>query len=443
MYKRIKFIISLMLIFAIFVGCFCLPAASYENNVKTSSADIVLVNMDTDTTVYSQKPDNKWYAGYLSELVTFLICYEDLPYPDAIEYKVEQSFISDLTYSDGCLDAYVDQTLTVTDLMAIMLLTSGSDAANALADLASGGDRAAFVEKMNDRVKRLGCEKTHFASPGYDETTSHVTTCRDLYVIYSEVYKNEFYQKLMDKNSYVPTPYKEEADKEENTIISEASIMNSNSPYYFRYVNDAKYSHTESTYSGIALTTTYRGKTYFFAALLGQDGKEKNVYADAKSLTTWAYLNLSDRKVLSSEDAISQVKVVRDWGEYDVDLHPFNSAFKTLPNDYEEEKLTYTFDVPESVGTPLFKGQGVGEAKLYYEGDEIDTVKLIVNSDEGLGMLSDTGRFYTYIYSQLTVNQPPEKDDEDILADSGKNNNNADNDVTIGLEKPVTAETEG
>ena len=277
MYKRIKFIISLVLIFAIFVGCFCMPTASYSNEVKTTSADMILVNMDTDTTVFSQKPDNKWYAGYLSELVTFLICYEDLPYPDAIQYKVEQSFISSLPYSDGCLDAYVDQTLTVSDLMAIMLLTTGSDAACALADLASAGDRDAFVGRMNERVAQMGCEKTHFASPGYDETTAHVTTCRDLYVIFKDVRKNEFFRKIMDENSYIPSIYQEEDDAQDYAIVSNASIMNPESPYYFRYVNDSKYSYTEATYAGIALTTTYRGKTYFFAALLGQNGKEENV----------------------------------------------------------------------------------------------------------------------------------------------------------------------
>ena len=70
MNKRIKFLISAVLIFALFVSSFILPASSYETGVETSTADMLLVNLDTDTVVFSQKPDNMWYAGYLSELTS-------------------------------------------------------------------------------------------------------------------------------------------------------------------------------------------------------------------------------------------------------------------------------------------------------------------------------------------------------------------------------------
>ena len=89
MNKRIKFLISAVLIFALFVSSFILPASSYETGVETSTADMLLVNLDTDTVVFSQKPDNMWYAGYLSELVTFLVAYELIDKPEEVTYKVE------------------------------------------------------------------------------------------------------------------------------------------------------------------------------------------------------------------------------------------------------------------------------------------------------------------------------------------------------------------
>ena len=58
------------------------------------------------------------------------------------------------------------------------------------------------------------------------------------------------------------------------------------------------YSYTEDTYEELALTTTYHGQTYLFVGLLGLHQSERNVFADARKLTTWAYLNLSDRQAL-------------------------------------------------------------------------------------------------------------------------------------------------
>ena len=398
MNKRIKFFISISLIFAIFVSCFMIPASSYETDVETSTSDILLVNLDTDTVVFSQKSDTNWYAGSLSELMTMLLAYEMIDDPASVTFKVEQSYISGLPYSDGCLDDFVGQTLTAEDLMAIMLLTSGSDAAYALADLSTDKDRDAFVSAMNERAELLGLKSTSYVSPGFDGTSKQHTTCRDLYTLYLEVRKNQFFNKVMRDKSYTPSGM----DEEESAITATASILNEKSPYYFRYTNDAMYSYTEETYEVLALTTTYRGKTYFFAGLLGLHESERNVFADARKLTSWAYLNLSDRKMFNAEDVLSDVTVQPDWGDYQVGLHPYNSAFKTVPNEYDESKLSYTFDIPESIKTPFYAGQEIGRAKLYYGEDEIDDIALSSNSDEGLGMLSDFGRFSGYVYTRLT-----------------------------------------
>lgn len=398
MNKRIKFLISAILIFAIFVSSFIIPASSYETKVETSTSDLFLVNLDTDTVVFSQKPDTNWYAGSLAELMTFLLAYEMIPNPDTVTFKVEQSYIDALPYSDGCLDRFVDTTLTAKDLMAIMLLTSGSDAAYALADLSTNNDRDAFVAAMNERVATLGLKSTAYVSPGFNNTSAQHTTCRDTAMLYQEVRKNEFYLTVMKNKAYTP----QGMDEETYRVEAEASILNENSPYYFRYTNDAMYSFTEETYEELVLTTTYRGKTYLFVGLLGLHQSERNVFADARKLTSWAYLNLSDRKIFNAEDTLSDVSVKTDWGDYKVGLHADNSAFKTLPNEYDESKLTYQFDIPKSVKTPFLAGQTIGRAKLYYEEQEIDDITLSSNTQEGLGMLSDFGRFTGYVYRRLT-----------------------------------------
>ena len=395
MTKRIKFLISALLIFALFVSSFIVPVSSYENDVQTSTSDLLLVNLDTDTIVFSQKPDTNWYAGTLSRLMTFLLAYEMISEPKKVTFKVEESYINDLPYTDGCLDKFVGKTLTAQDLMAIMLLTSGNDAAYALADLAANNDRDAFVAAMNERVTTLGMKSTAYVSPGFDNTSAQHTTCRDVYILYKEVLKNEFYQSVMKKKTYTPS-------KSKVTVTAEPSILDANSPYYFRYTNDALYSYTEDTYEELALTTTYHGQTYLFVGLLGLHQSERNVFADARKLTTWAYLNLSDVKILNSDEVISDITVTSDWGSYQTGLYPDHSALKTLPNDYDASKLSRTFEIPKSVTTPLLAGQKVGSIKISYGDEQIDTISLSVNSDEGLGMLSDFGRFSDYVFHRLT-----------------------------------------
>ena len=391
-----KIIISLILILTFILSAVCIPVSSYENDVQTSTADMLLINLDTDTVVYSQKPNNKWYSGSLAVLMTYLLACEYIQYPASTEFEVEEAFIDELPDSDGCLDDYVGQKLTAKDLMALTLLTSGSDSAYALAYLVNGSDLSGFVDMMNDRAKELGCKDTLYVSPGFSEASEQHTSCRDVSVLYSEVRKTEFFDEIAHDRYRVSS-----ASDDDNTITPEASIINPQSPYYFKYTNDAKFSYSEKTYANIVMTTTYHNMTYMYVGLLGLNESEKNVYADARKLVTWAYLNLSDRKILDSDDPLDEVVVKSGWGDYNMALYADSTVYKTLPNTFDEQFLTYKSEAPESVKIPIKKGSKIGELTISYDDNKVDKVNLMVNSDEGLDMLGDSARFGNYVIDGL------------------------------------------
>ena len=409
MNKRLKFLISISLIFAIFVSGFILPASSFANDIEVSTEKLLLVNIDTNTEVYSNDADTKWYAGYLSELMTFIVAYETIGDLVNTKFKVEKNYASSLPDSDGCLNPYIGMELSAKELMGIMVISSGNDAAYALADLAAGGNREAFVAEMNMRAQSYGMKDTSFASPGYDSTSSQVITCRDLYRLYMRVLRIDLYSEFMEKKSYIPESLYIEGDDAHNeayTIYPEASVLNTKSPYYFKYVDTAKLSVTEATKAGIALTSLYHGERYFLAGLNGLSESEKNVYADTRKLISWAYLSLSDRKLINSNQKISEANVVTGWGDYKVSLYPPYSVVKTLPNEFDSAKLSYTEEVPDALKTPLRIDDTAGALGISYDGENIGGVRMVAKSEEGLGMLNDCGRFCSYVFGRLTPYVP-------------------------------------
>ena len=423
---HIKKFISIILVSAALLGALCIPVASFENDVETSTADMILINVDTNTVVFSQKPDNKWYSGYLATLTVYLVACDTIQDPADVTFEVEQSFIDSLPYTDGCLDRYVGQTLTAKDLMAIMLLTDGSDAAYALVSLSGVGGNDAFTQRMNAKVQALGCKDTLFVEPGFSTSSAQHTTCRDLYYIYMAAMKTSLFSELTSKAKYTPAGL----EGDQYVSVTNASILNTDSPFYFRYVNEAKYSYSPKTYECIALTTTYRGKTYFFAGLLGYNQKEKNVYADSKKLTTWAYLNLSDRRVIDADSAVTSVDINAGWGTYHMELHPFVSAYKTLPEDYEDAKLAYKVNLRNDFKWPLFKGHSIGSAEVTYDNEKIEDVNLVLQSSEGVDMLLDASRFGQFVLGTLTPNRPSE------LTNNG-------NGPEVEVEQETVAPTDG
>lgn len=397
MKKKLNFVISMILVLVISLGVFVLPASSFQNDVVTSSVAMVMVNLDTGTTVFSQKSDSRWYATYMSELMTFLVMSEYVDHPENHKIKVDEDFIDELEYSDGCLEKYLGEELTIKDLAAIMLLTSGSDAANLIANRV-GGDVDTFVQAMNIHARRFECTNTSFLSPGFSPSNLHYTTCEDLVRIYTRLLDNELFNEIMSSPTYIPEQY---GDDEAYAVTTENSIMNSVSPYYFRYVISGKFAYSRPGGAGIAVVTSYKDMRYIFVALRGKNEAEQNVFADARRMTTWAYLNLSDHKVIDTDKAVDKATAVSVWGEYPISLYADNSARKTLPNEYEQEKFSVKMAVPKKLQLPLFQGEEVGEAEIFYDRESLDKVTIVSNRDEGASMLNDLGRYGGYALAKL------------------------------------------
>lgn len=405
MKNKLKFIISLMLMLTLILSAFITPASSFEHNQITSSYAMLLINLDTDTTVYSQKSDKYWIAADMSELMTFILMTEKVKDPAQVTVTVDKEFIDGLDVSDDCLTPFIGETLTLKDLAAIMMLTSGSDAANLIASTVSNDDIPAFVSEMNARAKALGCKLTSFLSPGVNSTRRHYTTCEDIAVMYRHLLEDPLYREIMETPTYTPAHYDE--DDKAHTVTTSNSMLNSASPYYFRYTNDGKYSFNKVAGASLVVTTTYKEKSYLFVALRGKNKAEENVFADARRMTTWGYLNLSDRKVIGTDTAVHQSTVQTSWGNYDIPLYADDSATKTLPNEYDMGKLTVKISVPEQLKLPLFMGENVGTAQIFYDKNLLDNADIVPNHDEGVSLLNDLGRYGGYALAKLFPNNPP------------------------------------
>lgn len=440
MKKKLNFLISIVLVLAIVVCAGVIPASSFQNDEITSSQYMLLINLDTLTHVYSLKPDKPWYASYQSELMTFLLMTENIDAPEDVAITVDKDFIDALEYSDGCLKNYLGEELTLKDIAAIMLLTSGSDAAYIIADYISDGDIDAFVTMMNERAADFKCKRTNFVSPGYSDSEDHLITCSDLCRIYSRLIKNDLYKEIMSSSYYIPEKY---GDDDDYAVNTENSIMNSRSPYYFRYVTGGKFATDSTSGASIIVTTEYRDMHYMFVALRGKNKAEENVFTDARRMTTWAYLNLSDRKVIDTRSSVDTATAVSVWGDYTISLYADNSARKTLPNEYEQIKFEVKLDVPDKLDLPLFRGESVGSAEVLYDREKIDRISIITNQDEGVSMLYDLGRYTGYALAKIFPRQPGKyvdaKDSEHATEATKKTKKTSEKSTDKTAEKAVKA----
>ena len=97
----------------------------------------------------------------------------------------------------SCAGIKPGHTYTARQLLEAILLMSGNDAANALADMIGGYDTA--VAKMNAKAAAIGAARTHATTPsGLDGPTgSGATTPRDLAVIFRAAMANPVFAQII------------------------------------------------------------------------------------------------------------------------------------------------------------------------------------------------------------------------------------------------------
>ena len=102
-------------------------------------------------------------------------------------------------------------TLSVRELLMASLISSGDDAAYALAEHVGGsGGVDRFVAEMNEEAKTLGLEDTHFENPVGFDARGHYSSAHDLAVMADQAMQNpEFRNIVSTEYATIYTPYRE------------------------------------------------------------------------------------------------------------------------------------------------------------------------------------------------------------------------------------------
>ncbi len=92
------------------------------------------------------------------------------------------------------------EVLTIQELLYGLMLSSGNDAAVALA-IYCGGTVEGFAEMMNDKARVLGLTGTHFENPNGLDSPGHYSTARDLAKLAAYAMENPIFAKTVSARS--------------------------------------------------------------------------------------------------------------------------------------------------------------------------------------------------------------------------------------------------
>lgn len=136
----------------------------------------ILIDAPSGQVLMESNADTRMYPASTTKIMTLLLALE---YGRLDETITIPASASDIPADSSRVPVYPGEQMTMRDLLYGLMIRSGNDAANAVAELCAGSVDA-FMSQLNDLATELGMSNSHFVNPHGYHDADHYTTARDL-----------------------------------------------------------------------------------------------------------------------------------------------------------------------------------------------------------------------------------------------------------------------
>lgn len=153
-----------------------------ENLPEISALGAIAIDLSDNTIIFKKDPHRRLPIASTVKILTAAVALEHKEPNDIITVSFQAERVG-----ESSMGLSVGEKLKLEDLLYGLLLPSGNDAAEAIAE-GVGERREIFVAWMNDKVKSIGLKNSHFTNPsGLDDTKNdQYSSAYDLAIIANE-----------------------------------------------------------------------------------------------------------------------------------------------------------------------------------------------------------------------------------------------------------------
>lgn len=189
----------------------------------------ILIEATTGEVLFEKNADEILFPASTTKILTAYIALQMADFEnDTVTISQNAIDLVPSGYQKTPLSA--GEEVNIYDLVAAMLVISGNDAANAIAEYISGSIDS-FADLMNQTAQMLGCSAdTHFSNPSGLQEETHYTTARDLAIITQVAMQDSRFREIVCKYQYdMPDSNKRPA----RTLVGGTSILKPDNSYYY------------------------------------------------------------------------------------------------------------------------------------------------------------------------------------------------------------------
>ena len=173
---------------------FVLPSAypvnfTHKKPDWLSAKSALVIDLDSRSLLYLKNPDQRLMPASTTKIMTALVVLEHYPLEKVL--KVREPFLV-----GQVMELEANEEITVKNLLYGLLVQSGNDSAEILAENFTNG-KSGFIQRMNQKAKELHLEETTFSNPTGIEAYDHYSTVHDLAILAAFALQNPIFKEIV------------------------------------------------------------------------------------------------------------------------------------------------------------------------------------------------------------------------------------------------------
>ena len=330
-----KRLVSLLSVIFLFFNTTYLIAA--ENIPKIDAKNAIAIELNSGNILYNKSGYAKVYPASTTKILTAILTIENCDLDKVV--TCSSSALNKVPLYSSTMSLKIGENISVKNLLYGMLLHSGNDAANVLAEIVSGS-LDEFIVLMNKKLQEIGCINTHFTNAHGFHDENHYTTPYDMVNLMKYAMKNETFRDIIcTKYIEIPATNKNKIRKYSTT---NKLLLKDQEKYemYYEYCLGGKTGFTDEaqgTFVGYGKKENLELLVAVFNSRM--DTNKEYRFIDSKNILDYCFNNTKSLTIKKAADGF---------------------IYKNKSN----ENITYTLNMTEDISTYCI---GIPEYSSNYE----------------------------------------------------------------------------
>ncbi|MDU2490126.1 MAG: D-alanyl-D-alanine carboxypeptidase family protein [Clostridium celatum] len=337
------------------------------------SEGIYLMDETTGKVLYEKNANVQYMPASTTKVMTAIIALENSKLDEQVTIGENPPL------ADGSsLGLAQGEVYTMEELLLGLLLESGNDCAEAIAEYISGSNEE-FAKLMNKKAIELGATNTNFKNPSGLTEEGHLTTAHDLALIMRYASQNPDFVRISQTPShfYENHPF---SDGSEKWATNHNHLLKADSQYKYEYAYCGKTGYTTAANHSYTAVAKKEDQTIIGAFLNATD--KDGLYTSVGQLFDWGFENFKTEKVISKGDKLDDYSIDDSTSIPLLSTEDFYYTFNLSEGeDINNPNISVEYDNKDLTTTSIKKGDILFDASLLINGNKVSNIKLASGTD--------------------------------------------------------------